>query len=239
MQGTNHWFVAYDHEGELRVSVWNPRTRLRAGARHLCGHTCLHKLVDDFMARTLAVRIPSAASDSNAVPQKQQKIARYAAGLTDTNLTEPRTLHDRKSGPTASVAPTLDEFESSARLVAPPELGPSRRRRNAVSRVFSRSLHLNPPHVLAMAPIADTPSYSSRTWRAEAWKREREREERAAHHPPPTTRRRSNCLSHCTTCLTDHCLPVQHFISPASSSTGTFNSCALSSFDPASSPATT
>jgi hypothetical protein len=59
---TNHWFVAYDQGGELRVSGWNSRNRLRPGSKHLCGQTCLHKLVDDFMAKTLAFR-PSAAAE--------------------------------------------------------------------------------------------------------------------------------------------------------------------------------
>ena len=53
---TNHWFVAYDQSGELRVSGWNSRNRLRPGSKHLCGQTCLHKLVDEFMARALAIR---------------------------------------------------------------------------------------------------------------------------------------------------------------------------------------
>ncbi len=62
-QQTNHWFVAYDQSGELRISGWNSQSRLRAGAKHLCGQTCLHKLVDDFMAKTIAVRAPAAAED--------------------------------------------------------------------------------------------------------------------------------------------------------------------------------
>ena len=184
MQGTNHWFVAYDHQGEFRVSVWNARTRLRAGARHLCGHTCLHKLLDDFMARTLAVRIPAAASESNGAPQKQQKIVRRAAVLTDTSLTAPFTL------PIAdSASPSVDEFESSARLIAPPNFVPSAIVATQSSRLFKVAAP-QPATSDGDAPIADTPSYSSRTWRAEAWKREREREERAAHYP--STRRRSN-----------------------------------------------
>ena len=44
---TNHWFVAYDQGGELRVSGWNSRNKLRPGSKHLCGQTCLHKLVDE------------------------------------------------------------------------------------------------------------------------------------------------------------------------------------------------
>jgi hypothetical protein len=53
---TNHWFVAYEQSGELRASGWNSRLRLRPGMKHLCGQTCLHKLMDDFMARAIAVR---------------------------------------------------------------------------------------------------------------------------------------------------------------------------------------
>ncbi len=60
---TNHWFVAYEQGGELRVSGWNSRNQLRAASKHLCGQTCLHKLVDDFMARTLSVRPQLAGSD--------------------------------------------------------------------------------------------------------------------------------------------------------------------------------
>ncbi len=63
---TNHWFVAYDQGGELRVSGWNSRNRLRPGSKHLCGQTCLHKLVDDFMAKTLAVR-PAPAVEENEI----------------------------------------------------------------------------------------------------------------------------------------------------------------------------
>src|ERR1700734_4025418 len=53
---TNHWFVAYEQGGELRVSGWNSRYKLRQGAKHLCGQTCLHKLVDEFMAKSIASR---------------------------------------------------------------------------------------------------------------------------------------------------------------------------------------
>ncbi len=58
---TNHWFVAYDQGEELRVSGWNTRNRLRPGFKHLCGQTCVHKLVDDFMARALTARVPQTA----------------------------------------------------------------------------------------------------------------------------------------------------------------------------------
>jgi len=36
-----HWFVASEQAGELRVSGWNSRIHLRAGTKHFCGQTCL------------------------------------------------------------------------------------------------------------------------------------------------------------------------------------------------------
>lgn len=95
---TNHWFVAYEQGAELRVSGWSTCNRQRPGMKHLCGQTCLHKLVDDFMARTIAVR-PQAASMDEA----QEEMP----GSTDTSLTN-------------SSADT--GFESSARLIERPVL---------------------------------------------------------------------------------------------------------------------
>jgi hypothetical protein len=186
MQGTNHWFVAYDHGGELRISGWTSRNRLRAGARHLCGHTCLHKLVDDFMARTLAMRTHSAAADLKDEPQKQQKTPRRASAHIDTSLT---ALSAPSIGD--SLAPCVDEFESSARIIAQSEPVPPAL---VTTRAIARLQVVAPQPTAGVddALIPDMPSYSSRVWRAEAWKREREREEHAAHHPSPSTRRRSN-----------------------------------------------
>ena len=183
MQGTNHWFVAYDHGGELRISGWTSRNRLRAGARHLCGHTCLHKLVDDFMARTLAMRTHSAAADLKDEPQKQQKTPRRASALIDTSLSTP-LIGD-------PLPPCVDEFESSARIIAQSEPVPPAL---VTTRAIARLQVVAPQPTAGVddALIPDTPSYSSRVWRAEAWKREREREEHAAHHPSPSTRRRPN-----------------------------------------------
>ena len=130
MQNPNHWFVVYDRGAELRVIRWGMRPRLRASARHLCGQTCLHKLVDEFMAR------PAAQRDV-ASPEETGPAQIIGAGL---------------------VMPggSFDDFESSARLVPSTE----------------RDLHLEP----AAPSLTLIPRGSA----AEAWKREREREERAA-----------------------------------------------------------
>lgn len=50
------------------MSGWNSRNRLRPGSKHLCGQTCLHKLVDDFMAKLLAAK-PALASDEVEVEE--------------------------------------------------------------------------------------------------------------------------------------------------------------------------
>jgi hypothetical protein len=95
---TNHWYVASDHAGELRVSRWNTRNQLSSGLKHLCGQTCVHKLVDEFMAETLDARaLPAAANE--AVVVEETVIA--GAGLASNTAYE--------------------EFESSARLLPPLE----------------------------------------------------------------------------------------------------------------------
>ncbi len=49
---TNHWFVAYDQGGEFRVSGLTPSNSLDIAAKHLCGESCVHKLLDEFLIST-------------------------------------------------------------------------------------------------------------------------------------------------------------------------------------------
>lgn len=182
-QQTNHWFIAFDQGAELRISGFNAKDRFRSGAKHLCGQTCLHKLVDEFMARTIAKKTPAAetatphdsktqpatAIATRAVPtqniirgkQVPAPAQRVAGGIVDTSLTS-AAAH---ALPTP-IALALDEFESSAVLVPP-----SATHEKLSGAVPAVSLPVSNPHVL----------------HADAWKREREREQRAN----PAGRRRS------------------------------------------------
>ena len=160
---TNHWFVAYEQGGELRVSGWHSRNRTRPGSKHLCGQTCLHKLVDDFMARTIVRTQPNAADADAGIAEPE--LPRMA---TDTSLTA-------QAGP---VGPDFGEFESSARLIPPHEAAQLRntsyRPPAALVRMPEREMGESLPQV------AEEPSRASlREWRFEAWEREREREQRA------------------------------------------------------------
>jgi hypothetical protein len=164
---TNHWFVAYDQGGELRISGWSSRNRLRPGTKHLCGQTCLHKLVDEFMARTLAVRVqPGAATEGEAEMPR--------SATTDTSLTS-----DAAYG----------EVESSARLLTPPEPALSMR---PLLRPAPDLLAM-PARLQTGAsapPLDESPRYASSNWRAEAWDRERERELHAVERRPDIAARR-------------------------------------------------
>jgi hypothetical protein len=163
---TNHWFVAYEQGAELRVSGWQSRNRLRPGSKHLCGQTCLHKLVDDFMARAIAVRPQAAAADVADV----QEDAMCAAACVPSNVAEV-------------------EAESSARMLTPPAppVPPTPLRPPAELVTMPGR-----PHIGAFpSPHDDSPRYASRNWRAEAWARERERELRANESRPDIARRRS------------------------------------------------
>jgi hypothetical protein len=145
---TNHWFVAYDQGGELRISGWSSRNRLRAGSKHLCGQTCLHKLVDDFMARALQARTQPGAE---AEPEP---------ATTDVS-------------PTLETGEP--EVESYARLLTPPEPAlPIRPVRWPAAELVAMPGRFQPDE--SAIPPDEPPRYASRNWRAEAWDRERERE---------------------------------------------------------------
>jgi hypothetical protein len=157
---TNHWFVAYDQGGELRVSGWSSRNRLRSGVKHLCGQTCLHKLVDTFMAKALAMQVRPSAEDE-AVEQ---------AAESDTSLTS-NTAYG--------------EIESSARLIPSPALiTPARLPLRMPVELVPLPARVSTEPA---ASVVDEPRYASRNWRAEAWDRERVRALRAGERSPMLT----------------------------------------------------
>jgi hypothetical protein len=178
---TNHWFVAYEQGGELRVSGWNSRYRLRPGAKHLCGQTCVHKLVDDFMARSIAVRAQRPADEAEAEP----------ATPVDTSHTS-RAAYTGATSLRAKLQPAAEETESSARLLTPPEPAPPKPAYRPQTELLTMPSR---PHPGENAPIPEEASrYNSRNWRAEAWERERERELRAVENRPDIAARRRSSV---------------------------------------------
>ena len=166
---TNHWFVAYDQGEELRVSGWNSRNRLRPGSKHLCGQTCLHKLVDDFLVRSLTSRMSRGARNESEDESVGQTVA------TDTSLT---TVAGSK------------EVETIARQIAEPApVSPTRPPLRMQMELVTSPVRAHSEEV-AVA-VNESPRYASRNWRAAAWERERERELHAIErHPGLSARRR-------------------------------------------------
>ena len=190
---TNHWFVAYEQGGELRVSGWSSRHKLRPGSKHLCGQTCLHKLVDEFMAKAIAVRA------QRPVDEPAEEMITELPAVVDASLTSDAAY----SKPASADATDLDrthpdtanaDLESSARIVSPPAISPPP---PVTERpVYRLQPELVPPRPLPpvfVSPPTEPPRYASRNWRAEAWERERERESRGiGKRPGIATRRASN-----------------------------------------------
>jgi len=180
---TNHWFVAYEQAGELRVSGWSSRHKLRPGSKHLCGQTCLHKLVDEFMAKAIAVRA------QRPVEEPAEEIAQDQEAVVDASLISDAAYPDTALPDAANI-----DFESSARIITPPALPPPAL---APSRpAYRPQPELVPPRphpAERVSPPEELPRYASRNWRAEAWERERERELRViGKHPDVAARRASN-----------------------------------------------
>ena len=63
-QQTNHWFVAREESGELRMSGWNSRYLQSPETKHLCGEACAHKLVSHFLMRLVDMATQPAAGNS-------------------------------------------------------------------------------------------------------------------------------------------------------------------------------
>jgi hypothetical protein len=175
---TNHWFVAYEHGGELKIGKWSSSNRLRPGSKHLCGQTCLHMLIDEYVARELALR---------PQPTKEQAEADEPASQSAPVEIEPARI-DFGS---AAAAMLLDD-ESSARLIPTPEPEPFK------PSSYRPPVEIKPTPakpVREEAPLAgdldEPPMYASRDWRAEAWKRERDRQACAggAQHYNPARKR--------------------------------------------------
>jgi hypothetical protein len=147
---TNHWFVACEQGGEMRVSGWNSRNRLRAGSKHLCGQTCLHKLLDEFLARTIEGRpAPDAASASAEKSERMNaSVSAIETAIEDDIPAMP--------GPVA-VPPERIVPASAATLPFRP---------------------METPRSLVMPRAEENAADAARRRRAEAWERERAREVR-------------------------------------------------------------
>jgi hypothetical protein len=170
---TNHWYVACEVADELRLSGWNSRMRQRAGTKHLCGQTCLHKLVDEFIVRTSESRAsaPLAGATKDSTTRSD----------TDTSLTSPSAYVEN---PASAQRVPLAVLEVPAANLAP-------RMALAIPNVPSmQTCPAADAHVAVGRQAEDAPGYSSRRWRAEAWERERNRELRAVERHPDIARRR-------------------------------------------------
>jgi hypothetical protein len=196
---TNHWFVAYEQAGELRVSGWTSRHKLRPESKHLCGQTCLHKLVDEFMAKSIAVRAQRRGEVVEAVEAEASPLV-----LTDTSLAivaetraagaraaAARAAAARVAEAEAALAAEAEEVESSARLITTPAPVPAKPVYHPLPELVKMPSR---PQLQDFPPLpADTLRYASRRWHAEAWEREREREMRATeNHPDVAARRRTS-----------------------------------------------
>jgi hypothetical protein len=217
---TNHWFVTYEQGGELRVSGWSSRHRLKPGSKHLCGQTCLHKLVDEYMAKSIAVRSQRVAESEETeieLPETARDVRAASASVeTDRSLTSAAAFADEESSarlltPPTAVIPTLiyrPGEPKAASLGVPAYLNESRAGSpgNPVFHSTDKNLSAGTavfhaqPEVLTMPARsqdlstvpADTLRYASRRWRAEAWERERERELRGVEKRPDVTARRTS-----------------------------------------------
>lgn len=190
---TNHWFVAFEQGGELRLGGWTSRNRAKPGSKHLCGQTCVHKLVDEFMAKTVASKSAYSADDD--------ALEIYSAPNSDLPPARREAPAPRREQAAHELTCELGPEESSARLISPVEpvlpvvpapqydqvrpVTPIRPARPIQSNNSSQNQPSRRPSINDDLPLDEpAPDFSSSEWRAAAWQRERERALRAAENTP-------------------------------------------------------
>lgn len=53
-EATNHWFVAYEQGGELKLRGWESPKISRKNVKHLCGQKCAQRLTANFTASVMS-----------------------------------------------------------------------------------------------------------------------------------------------------------------------------------------
>jgi hypothetical protein len=72
----NHWFMAFEHKGTLKISPWGVLNSVHPRMKHLCGQKCLHMFVDDFLAGHPGnVAAESASGEVATVAQPEEATA--------------------------------------------------------------------------------------------------------------------------------------------------------------------
>ena len=74
---TNHWFAAVEDKGTLRLSPLETLNRKRRLVKHLCGHRCVHRLIDYFLAghslNDLSPGLPSELTENSSSDQTDKR----------------------------------------------------------------------------------------------------------------------------------------------------------------------
>jgi len=140
----NHWFAASGQGPELRVSTWDKRSRLRPGAKHLCGQTCLHKLVDEFTARAMSQRIAPVSGR----PTPEARNPHVVIPRADIDVTS-RKAHPAPALPVIGAAyfDEKSDLESSARLLTPLDTSARSSRAEAWKRERERQRQTPTPSI--------------------------------------------------------------------------------------------
>lgn len=79
---TNHWFLVREESGELRITGWNPLHLFSPGTRHLCGETCVLKLISQDLMKLGNVALEGA--DGAAEDAETRKSAQLGAAPMPT-----------------------------------------------------------------------------------------------------------------------------------------------------------
>ena len=92
-EATNHWFVAYEQGGELKLRGWESPKISRKNVKHLCGQKCAQRLTANFTASVMSAgSVPE--SGKATVPESVEQSAVDVSGCEAAPILE-RMGYDR------------------------------------------------------------------------------------------------------------------------------------------------
>jgi len=96
---TSHWFVAYEHGGELKLRGWESPKQSRKDVKHLCGQKCVQRLTANFTAAVMSIG-HGIDSAKDVVPASAEKNALLTQGqITHGQVVQSPAAHDHDDTP--------------------------------------------------------------------------------------------------------------------------------------------
>jgi len=117
-QASSHWFVAVEHNGELKLRAWEPTRGSRKHMKHLCGQKCIQRLISNF---TEGVKMAVQSAEVAAKETPVQETSAQEMVVRETVVRE-TTVQDYAQEDYGQANPRRQAYTMAARMQMDPAM---------------------------------------------------------------------------------------------------------------------